>query len=196
MSRYLSLKTAPAAEPLTTAEAKTHLRVDGSDEDTYIASLVAAARETCEKLTGRSFVNTTWNLWLDNWPGSGIITIPRPPLSTITSVTYYDTADAATVFASSNYLVDTAAYPGRIILNSGATWPTTSLRPAKAIDVEFVAGYGSASSNMRKADIAMVRLMLSHLYENREPAVVGTIVTEIPMSLKQLIWQDRVTGAL
>ncbi len=53
---FTSLITDAASEPLTTAEAKLHLRVDGSTEDTYIDNLIKAARIYCEKYTNRSFI--------------------------------------------------------------------------------------------------------------------------------------------
>jgi hypothetical protein len=39
-------------EPLTLSEAKTHLRVDGEDEDALISSLITASREVVENYTG------------------------------------------------------------------------------------------------------------------------------------------------
>jgi len=192
----LTLTTAPTVEPLTLTEAKSHLRVDASAEDGYISDLVGTAREMAEELTGRAFLTQTWTLWLDRWPASGIITLPRPPLQTVTSVLYYDVDDGESTFASSNYLVDANAEPGRIILNDGATWPTTSLRPAHAVKVTYVAGYGTLATSVPKPDVHLTRLLLSHMYENREGVVVGTIVAQLPWSIRQLVWQNRVTGAV
>ena len=40
----LKLITAPAAEPVSTSEAKSHLRVDTTADDTYIGTLMTVAR--------------------------------------------------------------------------------------------------------------------------------------------------------
>ena len=48
-------KTTSGTEILTTAEAKTHLRVTHSAEDTYIATLIKVAQQYAEKYCGGSF---------------------------------------------------------------------------------------------------------------------------------------------
>ena len=44
MLRTVSLVTPPAAEPITLEEARLHLRVTGTEEDSLITSLVTASR--------------------------------------------------------------------------------------------------------------------------------------------------------
>lgn len=161
-------------------------------EDPELVSMIQAARESVEKLCGRSLITQTWDLWLDSWPASGVIKLPRPPVQSVTSVVYYDTDDTEATFAASNYLVDTAAFPGRLILNSGASWPTTSLRPLKSVRVRYVTGYGDAAGDVEANDVALMKLLLGHMYANREAVVVGTITAEMPLSVRQLVWQNRV----
>ena len=59
MSSY-QITTEPATEPLTLTEAKEHLRVDGTDEDTLITSIITVARKLCENYTNRAFITQTW----------------------------------------------------------------------------------------------------------------------------------------
>ena len=109
MGTRWNLVTAPGTEPLTTAEAKAHLRVTGSDDDTPIDDIVAAAREFIEGETNRALITQTWDLFLDEFPGTDEIVLPWPPLGSVTTVKYTPDADSSTTtYASSKYIVDTA----------------------------------------------------------------------------------------
>lgn len=59
-----TLIAGPAAEPLTLAQAKNHLRVDASEDDALITALLVAAREQAEFLLGQRLVTQTWQLQL------------------------------------------------------------------------------------------------------------------------------------
>ena len=52
----LQLVTPPAGVPISLAEAKLHLRVDGGDDDPLICSLISAARQAAETITGRQLI--------------------------------------------------------------------------------------------------------------------------------------------
>lgn len=75
----LKISVAPVTEPVSLDEAKLHLRVDLTDEDTLIDTLIAAAREDCEKFQNRAYISQTWELWLDAFPSRNYIELPLPP---------------------------------------------------------------------------------------------------------------------
>ena len=181
----INQSVAPAAEVLSTAEAKSHLKVTSSDEDTLIDSYVAAARVWCETFTGRQFVTATWELVLDRFPGDEIL-IPWAPLQSVSSIAYTDANGDAQTVATSVYTVDTKSVPGQVYLAYGQSWPSTqAIR--NAVTVTFVAGYGAASAvpeNIRTA----VRLLVGHYYEHRGDEVAA------PQVVKDILWQYRVFG--
>jgi hypothetical protein len=72
----IQLVTPPAEEPVTLIEAKLHLRVDFDDDDTLIASLITAARQAAETLTGRQFITARWKQVLDCFPGPSLMGVP------------------------------------------------------------------------------------------------------------------------
>lgn len=184
--RALVENTAPATQIVSTSDMKSYLDVDNSADDTLIDEAIIASRIAVEKYLGRSLINTTWNLWLDEWPRDrsredppegvynlpidhfdqtlNFIELPRPPLVSVTSIKYYDTSDTVATFAATNYLVDIVSDPGRVVLNSTAQWPTTLLRPGKAIDIEFVAGYGSATTDVPDLILLAVKQMVKYNY--------------------------------
>lgn len=161
-----------------------------SAEDTLISALITAARNYCEGRLERALITQTWYLWLDNWPNEDYIELLKPPLSSVTSVTYYDTDDTVATFASANYFVDSVSEPGRICLNYGKSWPSTTLRPYNGVCVEFVCGYGVTSASVPAMTKAAMLLLLGHLYENRE-AGTERALTEIPFGVEELLAMDK-----
>lgn len=189
----LAVATAPAVEPVTLAEAKAQLRVDISADDTYIAGLIAVARERCELVARRTFINTTYDLYLDWFPPSGLIVLPRPPLSSVTGLWYTDQAGTETQFDSANYLVDAVGEPGQLMLRSTKAWPNVILADLNGVRVRFVAGYGAAATAVPARYKQAILLLVGHWYENREATVVaqGLTVQPLPMAVDDLLRIDR-----
>lgn len=187
----LSLATAPAEEPVTTAEAKTHLRVDHSDEDDLIAAQIVASRRWCESRQRRAYVTQTWDLFMDRFPlgGSTPIMVPRAPLVSVTHVKYHDEDGTEYTVSSGDYFVDTASEPGRIAPDPDFTWPTTTLRTVNGVGVRFVAGYGDESAVPDTAKQAILALV-GTMYRHRESVVTGAIVAEIGAVLERLLAPD------
>lgn len=147
----------PATTPITLGEAKTYLRVPGDqglDEDAQVEAFILAAVGSCERVTGRALITQTWRLTLrgcedasngavwDAWLG-WTIELPRPPLISVSSVAYLDTAGVSQSLAGSAYTVDTNSTPGRLVPVD--SWPATSDAP-NAVTITFVAGYGAAAA--------------------------------------------------
>jgi hypothetical protein len=206
----LILTSPPSIEPLTLAEAKAFLRVDTTDDDSLITSLIVAARQFCENYTKRAFITRTYDLWLDQAPNSnsewwdGVrdgalsclysmpskISLPMPPFKSLTSITTYDLSDASSSFDITNLISDTASVPGRIILKYGQIWPS-NLRYAQCMDIRYTAGYGDAASDVPNALIQAIKIMTAHMYENRTPFDLGR-AAEVPLSIESLLTPYRV----
>lgn len=183
----LTLVTPPAAEPITLAEAKLHLRLETTADDALVTSMIAAARRMCEIRVDRAFVTQTWDLSLDAYPSAmvspytspyrelwllghrGGIPIPNPPLQSVTSLSYVDVAGVTQVLAPSAYQV-VAGTPGLVVPVYGTSWPSYRNQPG-AVVLRYVAGYGLAAA-VPEAIKAAMKLLLTHLYENRGEADV------------------------
>lgn len=178
----------PAEEPLTLPEAKAHLRVDGSDEDTLIGAYLTAARTYYEQAIWRPLVTQTLGYQLHQWPYCDHLALPRPPLQSVTTVAYVDSTGGANTFAASNYNVYANGDVGVIYLKDGSNWPSATLQPGPSITVTYVAGYGDAE-DVFELDKQAIRLILGHFYENREDviAIQGISVAQLPMAVRSII---------
>ena len=176
---------APAVEPISSAAAKLHLRVDISTDDTLIAALITAARQKCELYTRRQLITATWQMTLDAFPDEEVIYVPRPPLQSVTSITYVDENGVVQTWTAALYRVDIATEPGRITPAYGESWPSTRDVSA-AVTVKYKAGYGDASTAVPSRFIAGMQLFLAVLYEHRDEVIV-----DIPEAVRNL-WADPV----
>ena len=159
----VSVVTPPVSEPLSLADAKTHLRVTHSAEDDYITTLITVARDIVEKYTGRTLPTTTLKLTLDRLPYEyAAIQLPRSPVASITTFDYVDTDGANQTLASSQYDLDITRLPARVYTAYNASWP--SVRPHRAtVNITYVAG-GSVPEPL----IHAMKLILASLYGHRE----------------------------
>ena len=104
----LQLVTPPSEEPVSLWEAKLHLRVDFDEDDMLIASLITAARQAAETLTGRQFTTARWKQVLDCFPGPSLMGVPagqafslpghaillfKTPVQSVVSINYLDMAN-------------------------------------------------------------------------------------------------------
>ena len=183
-----TVATPPTVTPVTISEAKAHLRVDIDDDDALILSLIKAATAHCERIARRSFVTQTLDLTLDYWPAASGFCLPRPPIQSVTSITYTDEDGNSDTVSSSDYIVDTAR--GKIALKASATWPAVTLQRMAGVVIRYVAGYGAAAAV--PADFKQaVLLVTGDWYENRENMIVGTTQSSIEFSVKALLFSAR-----
>lgn len=159
-----ALVTAPETEPVTLTEVKNYLRVDIAEDDELLSGHIETARPILEERTGRALVTQTWRQILGAWPGDDTIELCRSPAQSVTSVLYYSTDDTENTLSSNDYSLDADAEPGRIVLNYGDNWPTTTLRPNKPIKVTFIAGYGDAATAVPEPLRRAIMMQVSLLY--------------------------------
>lgn len=188
MTYELSLVTPPAIECVSLDEAKLHCRIDGTDEDALIHGLIRTARTLVEQHSLHALITQTWDLKLHAFPACDHIEIPLPPLQSVTSVKYKNSAGSETTWGTSNYIVDTGSRPGRVVLAYGITWPTFTAYPSLPVTVRFVAGYGSGAGDTPEEARQAMLLLIAHWYDRREATAGGSNLPKtIPFAVDALL---------
>jgi len=185
--------TPPTAEPVSLDLVKQQIRIIHDDEDVLIESYIKASRQYCEDVQGRAYIEQTIRYTLDRWPSRRWITLPRAPLMSVTHVKYTDIDGNVETLDVADYTVDIKTEPGRVVLKNGKSWPSVSLSPQNAIEVEFKAGYGSTVANVPATSKQAIMMLVAHYYENRETiASRGHIPQQVPMATTHLLNMDQV----
>ena len=214
--------TPPAAEPVTLAQAKAHLRVDWTDDDSYITTLIAAARRYCEVSAKRTFVNTVYAMIDDGFPFSvnpinrqirqfygqfqtaqgavfpGVLALNAGviqfPRAPLVSVQSVQYLDANGTLQTmpSSSYIVATGSPGRMQPTFGTIWPVT-LPVISAVTIEFTAGYGPDATTVIESDQQAVLMMVGHYYENREAVAQGTLLP-VPMAVEHLLGIEDNSG--
>jgi uncharacterized phiE125 gp8 family phage protein len=182
----LILTSGPAVEPVTLAEAKVHLRVDGSAEDTLVASLIVTSRLHVEAATGLALVTQAWSWHLDAWPRGRAIKLPLHPIQSIAAVRLYDESGAVTTLDDTAYLLDGAGLHPRLVRHGTPVWQKPG-RIANGIEIAFVAGFGDAAADVPAPIRQAILLLVAHWYEHRSPLEDGAHAAPLPTMVTELL---------
>lgn len=151
----MELIEAPSVEPLTLADIKIYLRIDGSSEDSILTNMLKASREAAETYMKNSIIKQKWKLvFYKNVPVT--IDLLRGPATEITSVKLIDEDDTETAVNSSLYY-----------LNGKHKLCLKSSHSAHKIEIEYYAGFSEDSTNVPEIIKQGLLSQIAYLYENR-----------------------------
>lgn len=173
----LTLKVAPAVEPVTLGEAKLHCKVDDSADDALLTALIVSARQQAEHRTGRALVTQQWELTIDEFDEDSI-DLPNPKLQSVQTVTYLDADGVRQPLANTEYQAVTDELIGRILPAYGKSWPSCRVQPG-SVAINYTCGYGNAAAVPQGIKTWML-LAVGTWYGQREGIITGTIVSELP----------------
>ncbi len=183
-----TLLAAPAAEPLSLAEAKAYLRVEHEADDAVIGALVTAARMQVEALTRCALMSQTWRFVRDVWPADGRLRLNMGPLQSIVALRTYDESGAAHVYDAASFVLDKAAL---VIAAPPFALPLPG-RSHAGIELDLRLGFGDGAGNVPEPLRYALRMLVAHWYENRGLVAIGASVAMIPSTVNALIASYRV----
>tara|TARA_R110002012_G_scaffold3132_1_gene14660 strand:+ start:910 stop:1455 length:546 start_codon:yes stop_codon:yes gene_type:complete len=171
---------------ISLAEAKAHCVVEHNLDDAYLSGLIQAATAATESYTRTIITKRPITRAFDNFRKMRLYA----PLRSVTSITHIDDDGASQTVASGIYQVlgawtaENQSKIAEIVLAYDQDWPDTR-EQREAVTVSYVAGY---DQNEIPEDLrAALLLMIGHLYANREPIVIGTIVAKLSLSYEWLL---------
>ncbi len=157
------LKQGPSQEPVTVAELRDHLKLDGS-EDTLLASLLNSARLLVEAQTGTRLLSQTWQFLMNKWEGE-FIRLTQWPIISVEAITLL--GEPTEIVSPDIYHLENNMRPATIWLNEGYAWPALN-RSEMGILIEAVAGYGTQAENVPEALKTSVLLLAAYWYESND----------------------------
>lgn len=198
-SRYRSLVVAtaslPNARPVSTEDAKEHLRiVDFTDDDDYIDHLIDAATTWCEDFCDRTFADKQYTVAFDDFPALRV-ELPRPPVrlnataaSATVTISYVDTGGTTQTLTWSQsgtqqFRLDRDHVPALIYPLYLEDWPSVRLDD-KSVQITYLAGYGGAANVPAPAKHA-IKMLVGHWYANRE--AIGSVGQNVPLGVHALL---------
>jgi len=196
----LILITPPAAVPISLAELKAQVRVDGPHEDALLAGYIRAATDAVENMTGLRLIDQLWEWSLDAFASAfphrcSAIPLPLAPLLALEQITYLDAQGVAQTLPNDVYLIRGlgSVQPAQLILAPGKTWPSTWHGPGVVL---IRARYGWLDHNSVPEALRQAVAMLgAYWFNQREAASIGPDsgpVSHVPYSVREICDSYRI----
>ncbi len=189
----------PPAIEMDLATVKSYLRIDFTDDDTLITTLIQSARERAEQYCNRAFITQTLEAYYDKIERS--FSLPRAPIQTVSNVMLVYLNETSVLTANADYF----------ILGNQDKWititaTTYNLPPGFSpgddisryhLDVTYTAGYGSSYANVPMGIQEAIMKMTGAAYELREDGMItnktgATGIITIPNDAKALLDAYRI----
>lgn len=182
------------------SEVKSHMRIDGTYDDTYIQSLIVMAQQRVQTYTSRPINENTYKYiestngydydYAYNKDNYDRKSLKVPNITTLTSIKTFDTSGVETSLSTDDYAIENYKQYSDIIRKDGSEFPLGS-RTYAPLEIVFKAGYTS-STIPEELKLAIMQI-ISGWYENREGVSSGGI-TVIPNNCIDILYQWRVVG--
>jgi len=162
---------------------------------------IRAATSTFEEETGRQVRLASFEYRVDCFPPDRYIEIPKAPLRAVTSVAFLSAGSPSVeIFDADNYTVETPrgdhAPPGRIVLKSGASWPTP-VQTEGAVVITFQAGYAATVTDVPALVSTALLYLVGHFHKYGEEVIGGPEardMTKLPLGAGTLMFAFKKTA--
>ena len=164
----LKITATRGSEIVTTANAKDFIRIDTSDDDTLIATMIKQARIWCENYLTKDIVAKTRQYYLEDI--NKRFSLPFAPISSITSITVEGSAATYDTYGVNGDIIELDELPAKDII---VTYVTSG------VDTELL-------------QQAILQLVATY-YDNRSDFIVmqGVSAVKIPSDVKNILSSEK-----
>ncbi len=185
MAQQAKIAEYSGTEAISLAEAKSYLRVDYTNEDSYITELIKIARLQVLKDTNQVLVTTDVTEYYKDWPNDELFCLQYSGEITSPVLKYFnDNNVEVTLVNNTDYIISSHSGASKIqMLNTFNLYDRENA-------ISF--NYNVAPNNddvVRTLKIAMY-MLIQHYYDNRSP-VSYLKVDELPLGYKHIINQYK-----
>lgn len=177
----------PAAEPVLLAETKTFMDVNTTDDDTLITDLIVTARQMAEKYLRRALITQTLIAYYSRLDEKTYV--PNPPHQSIGEVKRIKLDDETVLTVNNDYYVQGLDHKYLLI---GKPWELPAGHSPRdsftnyELKVTYIAGYGTAGTDVPKAIRNGIKMIVNTLYDGRD--IEGEAQTfKIPTNAKMVM---------
>lgn len=166
---------------ITLAEAKAHLVIEHSLDDTMIETIIKAAYQSVEQYLNRILLKSTITYQVNSTTDSFIVKLPEPQVYKTVGALVAIGEDSTEVAVNSK----TVKLTNGCLEFSDIVLATPKDVTAYRVAIDYEPKLLNYSIN------AAVYLMITHLYENRNAVVVGTSSGELPLGVKSILAANK-----
>lgn len=172
------LITASTGSVVSVSDLVAHSSLSGAINapDDELRRMLDDAVVEAEIVTRRRFLTQTWDQSFDAFCNP--LVLRYPPLRSITSVKYVDTAGVTQTVSTDIYEAGDEDGIGIVRLKYLQLWPTGVRSHPDSVIVQFECGYGD-TSDVPETIKRAIRVHAAHHFENREGQSMGNTFTKI-----------------
>lgn len=175
----------PALEPVSLAEAKSWLKVEGSDEDDLIRGLIVAARLMVEAEIGQVLIAQNWRLVGDAWPPGEEISVRVGRIIAAPAARVFDAVSQPAALPFDSIRIRRGTRPHAVIIT-----PRPAPGRARAgIEIDIRLGFGEAAADVPETIRLAIRRLVALWYEDRGD---GEAEVGLPAQIRALLKPFRI----
>ncbi len=177
------------SDVVSTADLKAFLRVEHSEEDTLIEAMREAAILHIENVTNLRIGDRSVSITYEDVYSKFEIPVGPVDVTGFTLLYRTDASTMTTMVKDTDYYLDHLRKPAQVSLIN-----VPNVYDYSFYKMQVVATVGYTEATVPEAIVHAIKLLVAHMYELRQPEIVGTITTQVKLGLDALLNPYRIVS--